>query len=247
MKNLSIITFILLSLFTIHTLSGQNEISGKVTYKQGYKKSSNKKNKNQSFTDFENMIEKQVSKLSFTLEFNRTQYSFEHDKKMEVEDNRGLRLALSLGNGKGKYFGDIEKNIRLLQKHSLGSDFIIKSSFKALKWELYDEEKIIGKYNCKKATLLQDIHTSKGKKKKLITAWYTTEIPLPFGPAGYGNLPGLIIKLHVGSKYTFQAEKIKLSKSKLKITPPSKGKVISESDFDSLSKKAYEARKKRVK
>lgn len=54
-------------------------------------------------------------------------------------------------------------------------------------WKLEDETKTISGYPCRKATLAY-----KGRKW---TAWYTTEIPLFFGPYKFGGLPGLIVKI----------------------------------------------------
>lgn len=245
MKRLVIIYSSVLFLSCFNISNGQNKVSGKVTYKQRYVKSADISKKKKSFKDFENRIYDQIRDLSFSLKFNRSQYYFKHEEKMEIDANTGLKLALSLGNGKGIYYGDIKNNLRLHKKQSFGSNFIIKSSFKELQWKIHDETKIIGKYICHKATFFQEIYTSKGKKKRLITAWFTNEIPFPFGPAGYGNLPGLIVELNIGGKYVFYVEKIKLSNSNLKLSPPKGGKVLSESEFNILSKKAYESRKER--
>ncbi len=243
MKNLPKNCYLLALLLFVQILSGQNDVSGKVIYKQRYVKSSASKKK-KSFNDFEDRIYQQINNLVFTLKFNRSQYSFSHQEKMEMDNNRDFKLALSLGNGKGIYYGNIKNNLRLHKKQSFGSNFIVKSSFKELQWQIHEETKVVGKYKCQKATFSQDIYTSKGKKKRLVTAWYTNEIPFPFGPVGYGNLPGLIIELHIG-KYIFYAEKIKLSNSKLKIAPPKGEKILSEDEFNLLSKKMYESRKER--
>lgn len=54
-------------------------------------------------------------------------------------------------------------------------------------WTLIDETKVINTMNCKKASV-----TYKGRNW---TAWYSTEIPLPYGPYKFSGLPGLIIKM----------------------------------------------------
>lgn len=54
-------------------------------------------------------------------------------------------------------------------------------------WTLIDETKVINTMNCKKATV-----TYKGRNW---TAWYSSEIPLPYGPYKFSGLPGLIIKM----------------------------------------------------
>lgn len=54
-------------------------------------------------------------------------------------------------------------------------------------WKLIDETKAINTINCKKAKV-----TFKGRNW---IAWYSTEIPLPYGPYKFSGLPGLIIKI----------------------------------------------------
>ncbi|WP_429934135.1 GLPGLI family protein [Chryseobacterium sp. MIQD13] len=54
-------------------------------------------------------------------------------------------------------------------------------------WKLVNETKIINTINCKKAVV-----TFKGRNW---IAWYSPEIPLPYGPYKFSGLPGLIIKI----------------------------------------------------
>ncbi|SHG14036.1 GLPGLI family protein [Chryseobacterium vrystaatense] len=54
-------------------------------------------------------------------------------------------------------------------------------------WKLIDETKVINTITCKKAEV-----TFKGRNW---VAWYSTEIPLPYGPYKFSGLPGLIIKI----------------------------------------------------
>ncbi|AZB27058.1 GLPGLI family protein [Chryseobacterium rhizoplanae] len=67
-------------------------------------------------------------------------------------------------------------------------------------WKLIDETKVINTMNCKKATV-----TYKGRNW---TAWYSTEIPLPYGPYKFSGLPGLIIKM-IDQKNEYDFELIK--------------------------------------
>lgn len=54
-------------------------------------------------------------------------------------------------------------------------------------WKLVDETKIINTINCKKAEV-----TFKGRNW---IAWYSPEIPFPYGPMKFSGLPGLIVKI----------------------------------------------------
>ncbi|MCY1663175.1 GLPGLI family protein [Chryseobacterium sp. SL1] len=75
-------------------------------------------------------------------------------------------------------------------------------------WKLIDETKIINTINCKKAKV-----SYKGRNW---TAWYSAEIPLPYGPYKFSGLPGLIIKI-TDDKGDYDFELVRsVSNSKLK-------------------------------
>ena len=62
---------------------------------------------------------------------------------------------------------------------------MIDSKFEIPTWEIHDESKDIGGYNCQKATT-----DFKGRK---YTAWFTTDLPFYSGPWKLQGLPGLIL------------------------------------------------------
>jgi len=75
-------------------------------------------------------------------------------------------------------------------------------------WKLVDEAKVINTINCKRAEV-----TFKGRNW---IAWYSPEIPFPYGPMKFSGLPGLIIKI-TDDKRDFDFELIKsLPNSQLK-------------------------------
>ncbi len=71
---------------------------------------------------------------------------------------------------------------------SISAFFVYPDSVPALEWNFSDEttDSIMG-YDCRKATTEFAGRT--------YTAWFTPEIPLPFGPYKFGGLPGLILKI----------------------------------------------------
>lgn len=75
-------------------------------------------------------------------------------------------------------------------------------------WKLVDETKVINSFTCKKAEVRY--------KGRDWTAWYSTEIPLPYGPYKFSGLPGLIVKITDKTRdYDFELVK-SVSSSNLK-------------------------------
>lgn len=66
-----------------------------------------------------------------------------------------------------------------------GLQYVREKKFK-FKWNLQNETKKIGRFTCNKAT-------AQFRGRDYI-AWYTTEIPLPYGPWKLQGLPGLILE-----------------------------------------------------
>ena len=80
-----------------------------------------------------------------------------------------------------------------------------------INWKISKETKKIGKLLCKKATA-----AFRGRN---YTAWFTTEIPLPYGPWKLHGLPGLILEAYDTDKNLFWYFESVEYPSKTKETP----------------------------
>lgn len=91
-------------------------------------------------------------------------------------------------------------------------DYLYEETFPIQKWLLVDDTLTVCGYHCNKAT------TEYGGRKW--TAWYTTELPLPYGPWKLFGLPGLILqaedceKTHKFSAYSFRKSNVSIFKVK---------------------------------
>lgn len=105
-----------------------------------------------------------------------------------------------------------------------------------LNWKLKDEYKNISGFDCQKASIF-----FRGRN---YDAWFTTEIPLPFGPWKFGGLPGLILEVYDDTKeISFTAENITIPDSdagRFIILP--KGIAIAHSNFVSQRDAAIQKR-----
>lgn len=71
----------------------------------------------------------------------------------------------------------------------------VKDKLPEINWQFTSDIKKIGRFNCNKA-----IASFRGRK---YTAWYTVEIPIPFGPWKLHGLPGLILEAYDTHKEVF--------------------------------------------
>lgn len=77
-------------------------------------------------------------------------------------------------------------------------------------------------------------------KENTITAWYCPEIPVNQGPENYWGLPGLILEVNDGKTVILCSKLVLNSKEKVEIKPVSKGKVVTQKEYDEIVKKKME-------
>ncbi len=100
-----------------------------------------------------------------------------------------------------------------------------------------EREKETEKDSTKTTNFMDDF---KMPTERVITAWYSPEIPINQGPKDYWGLPGLILEVNDG-KTTILCSKIVLnSKDKVEIKEPKKGKEVSQAEYDDIMQKKME-------
>lgn len=173
----------------------------------------------------------------FYLDIKNKESLFRSDKFRESDS---LRAKRGWGNG-----FDMEYNHKQLYVYKKnGNNEILKYVFVPLiystyaipineefHWEIIDEKKKIGNYNCQKAKV------EYGGRNW--TAWFTNEIPLQQGPYVFYGLPGLIIKIS-DEKLDYDFELIQIRDFKWKELYTDKfQKKITWEDFKKLQKNFY--------
>ncbi len=201
------------------------------------------------------MMKKQFQK-TYLLTFDRSSSVY----KQEVELDKpqiGGGFQMSLGNsGSDVFYKNIKDQSYIDQKETMGKKFLIKDSIAPIEWQLQSNTKHIGEYMCFKATYTKqvpkvnlnfnskpDIADENEEEKepemeeRIITAWYTPQIPVSNGPAKYQGLPGLILEIHDG-KLTVICSKIVINpQEKVEIEEPTKGKEVSQKEYDDIMEK----------
>ena len=269
MKNLSKFCFLLFSA----TLFGQ-DFYGKVEYQTIQNKSKkeavsiSKESEKESAEDaiagidkeaFEEAMKKAFQK-NYLLTFNKNEALFEEVVALEKPKpgQSGISVSVSMSGDGDKYMNTKDK-ISYTEEDIFGYEFVIKDSLPKIDWQITTETKIIGDYNCVKATYIEPVSKNdleayeryqgkinngkttlfqmKKPEPQTITAWYTSEIPVSFGPNGVWGLPGLILQLE-NENYIYFCTKVSLKNNeKVKIKIPNSGKVISKKEYEKYEKK----------
>ena len=151
--------------------------------------------------------------------------SLVHNKKLNIKDVYAK-------------FGRTDNNIKLFYNNS-NKNYLNQTNIALLKinledylpeiyWDLHNDEKVIKGYKVKKATT-----NLFGREWE---AWYTEEIPLPYGPYKFKGLPGLIIQIKDRDDY-FEFNLIALRDSNFEIPVPEKDNRIkmTEKEFKDFS------------
>lgn len=170
--------------------------------------------------------------VSFTLKFNSVESLFYFNENMDSDYGK-LNIS-KLIFGKKKYYTNIKEHKSLLQTESYGDFFLVDTSNENIKWELFNQSKMIGKYTCYKAIAKTPLSNN---KSKTIVAWYAPSLNKPYGPLNFKKLPGMIMELTVKQGKIinlFEATEITLKEKNIKIKKPTKGKKITLKDFDEM-------------
>ncbi|MCU7613738.1 GLPGLI family protein [Chryseobacterium sp. GMJ5] len=135
------------------------------------------------------------------------------DRSRITTNNPDGSITLGIKNGvqipeTNLYFTIIQSNENIQFFDYAGMSLLTYKEPVIKNWKLVDETKVINTITCKKAEV-----TFKGRNW---IAWYSPEIPFPYGPMKFSGLPGLIIKI-TDDKGDFDFELVKsVPQSKLK-------------------------------
>ena len=244
------------ALLFVFTLNAQN-FTGKAIYKTS-EKSSFKFGEGQKGVDdkMQEEIRKRIQKMNqktFILNFDKNSSTYKEEvtlkePKPQVGGLKTMFAAFGGTNNISVYYKNINKKRFSNQTDIQGKRFLVKDKLPEHKWEMSTETKNIGTYTCYKGTYSKEVEnkyvTFKNgesveeikKETILITAWYTTQVPVSNGPDNYQGLPGLILEVNDGKKTIVCTEIILNPSQKITIEEPKKGKVVSQKKFIKIEK-----------
>ncbi|MCT8338845.1 GLPGLI family protein [Flavobacteriaceae bacterium TK19130] len=246
------LTILLALLFGCFTITNAQDFTGIATYKTDRKvdlKLEGEGMNDDMQAEIAAQLRKQFQK-EYTLTFNKEESVFEEVESLGAPVPQAGGFQITVSGGNDVVYRNVKKNEYRNQTEILGKPFLIIDSLQKPEWELHSETKNIGNYTCFKATHSREV-TEKTMssesdslvevtKLKTTTAWYTLDIPLPHGPEEFWGLPGMILEISDGD-LTILCSKIILNpEAEINIEVPSKGKEVTQAEFDEIQEKKNE-------
>ena len=205
------------------------------------------------------MLKKQFQK-TYTLYFNKEASIYKEEESLAPPQVGGSDFQVMVvdAGGSDVLYKNTKNKIYTDQKDTMGKVFLVKDDIEKIDWKLEKETKFIGQYQCFKANYVKMVpkpSTFSGISvneqieekdeeenepemiERVVTAWYTLEVPVNNGPAMFQGLPGLILEVHDGKLNIVCSKVIINPESKIEILEPSKGKEVNREDYDKIMEK----------
>lgn len=191
-------------------------------------------------------------------------YKEEEKMDAPGSESQGRRMMSSMMGGGGIYYKELKDKKYTVDREFMGKEFLIQDSLPKYDWKMEGESRQIGGYTCYKATATKPVDKSdfrnlsfkKGDDKEkgkadakastnfmdmmempteiTVTAWYAPEIPVSQGPENYYGLPGLILEVNDGKTVILCSKVVINPKEKVTIKPSTKGKVVTEKEYNKI-------------
>jgi len=113
-------------------------------------------------------------KKRFFLNFDKSASIYKEEEKLDAPgqgQGGGMRMMSSFMGGGGTYYKNVKEKKYTVDKEFMGKEFLIKDTLTTYKWQMSSEARVIGGYNCFKATAVTpasktDFRNFKPKKKE---------------------------------------------------------------------------------
>tara|TARA_R110000850_G_scaffold64030_3_gene144079 strand:+ start:464 stop:1156 length:693 start_codon:yes stop_codon:yes gene_type:complete len=218
--------FLLFLLVNVSVLAQTGEITYKITHPEEM----------DDIDDRVKQVNFETTLMSFSLIFNQKGSFFKTNKNVP-QDKYLATMAAILTKSKHAYFQNRLDNDTYYNINIANKEYVVKDSTKNKNWQLYSESKEIEGFTCYKAIKIDFNERNQTSHERV--AWYSPEIPMPYGPAGYGGLPGLILEIEVRNGFVYYISEIILNKQKdLELPKLKEGPEISPKEMVILMRKA---------
>ena len=166
MKRLLYTSLFLLAFITSHS---QKDFQGMAIYESKTSTSDIKSRfeGNKEITpEMQKMIEERMKKMfekTFILNFDKSASIYKEEEKLDAPgqgQQGGFRMMSSMMGGGGTYYKNVKGKNYTVDKEFMGKEFLVKDSLPKLNWKMESETKMIGGYNCFKATAVRPVSQS---------------------------------------------------------------------------------------
>lgn len=165
----------------------------------------------------------------------------ETDNPFEGRGRRGPRGGMRRGmGGDAIMYSNLKEGKTVTSQDFMDKTFLILSEVKEKDWKLDGGTAMVMDMPCMKATTTTEDSTE-------IVAWFTPQIPVSVGPRLATGLPGAILKMEFKQKradVTITAKELNKENPSEKILEPTKGKEVTEEEFQAMVEEKMEEMKK---
>ncbi|HEY8954174.1 GLPGLI family protein [Chitinophaga sp.] len=174
----------------------------------------------------------------------------EEEAPEEFADEGGMHVHMVTAGDNEISYTNFSNNRVVDQREFAAKSYIVTDSIHKLTWKMTGETRTILNYPCQQAVaqrigkrLMSTVENGEMKSKEVadtanITAWFTLAIPVPAGPDFQGQLPGLILAIDINNGATvYQALEVAPVTDLAAIREPSKGKKVTEAEFNKAREK----------
>ncbi len=207
---------------------------------------------------------------TYELTFNKTASIYKEEEKLDqtTGGGGGMRFMMMRGGVSGNHYKNIQTKKSAKENEFSGKNFLIKDDLVNYDWKMEQETKMIGEQMCFKATTVVDLpvrremrfgrrnmNDDEDKEEEvkpttepvIVTAWYTLDIPINQGPGDYWGLPGLILEVSARDTKVMCTKIVMNPKEKSEIKEPTKGKLVTQEEYDEMVVKKTEEMRERFR
>ena len=103
---------------------------------------------------------KKAFEKTFILHFDKSASIYKEEEKLDALEQgggTGFRMMSSFSGGGGTYYKNVKEKSYTVDKELMGKEFLIKDTLTNMKWKMEAETRLIGGYNCYKATAIMPV------------------------------------------------------------------------------------------
>lgn len=172
-KQLVYTSFLLLAFITSNA---QKDFQGMAVYESKTSTSdfTSRMQGNKEITpEIQKMIQENMKKMfekTFILNFDKSASIYKEEEKLEAPGAQGggrMKMMSNMMGGGGTYYKNVKDKTYTVDKEFMGKEFLVKDSLPKLNWKMESETRMIGGYNCFKATAVQAVSQSDFKNFRL--------------------------------------------------------------------------------